>query len=138
MNEFNGIKISGPNLIHDLQKRQEFQNLMETINLQQDEVYDCTLLNVWSYRKATDISDGVQLKFGNMVNGFPFELGGVPFYNSECAYIAGAYAGQDDDSIRIQKLIINERNGMKCKRIYRNLSEFTRFQRKDFYSFNQV
>jgi hypothetical protein len=39
-------------------------------------------------------------------------------------------------SIRIQKMISEENNGQKCKRIYRRLPEYTKFIRKDFYDYN--
>jgi hypothetical protein len=71
-----------------------------------------------------------------MCNGFPFSLGGLNFANSECAYVAGAYASNDPDSIRIQKMISEENNGQICKRLYRLLPEYTKFIRKDFYDYN--
>lgn len=71
-----------------------------------------------------------------MCNGFPFEINGVKFHNSECAYIAGAYAGNDPDSVRIQRLIVSERNGLKAKRVYRKRTELIQHQRKDFYDYN--
>lgn len=114
----------------------EFRDLIETINLRQLENYDCTALNVWSYRKANDVREGVNIRFGNMCNGFPFTIEGNPFFNSECAYIAGAYAGSNPDQINIQRLISEEVNGMKCKRIYCRRIEFTSNIREDFYTYN--
>lgn len=134
--EFNGFKISDIMILSDNQRRIEFEELINSINLLQDEDYDCTRINVWSYRKGGDSRDGVSLKYGNMCNGFPFALGSLNFANSECAYIAGAYASNDPDSIRIQKMISEENNGQKCKRIYRLLPEYTKFIRKDFYDYN--
>ena len=70
--EFNGIKISDVTIMSDNQRRIEFDKLISSICLLQDEDYDCTDLNVWSYRKGGDCWDGVSLKYGNMCNGFPF------------------------------------------------------------------
>jgi len=134
--EFNGIKISDVTIMSENQRRIEFDKLISSICLLQDEDYDCTDLNVWSYRKGGDCRDGVSLKYGNMCNGFSFPLGGLNFANSECAYIAGAYASNDPDSIRIQKMISGENNGQICKRLYRLLPEYTKFIRKDFYDYN--
>jgi len=134
--EFNGINISDITKLSDTDRQIEFDRLINRICLLQDEDYDCTDLNVWSYRKGGDCRNGVSLKYGNMCNGFSFPLGGLNFANSECAYIAGAYANNDPDSIRIQKMISEENNGQKCKRIYRLLHEYTRFIRKDFYDYN--
>jgi len=120
----------------DAERKDMFLNLIEPINLRQEEDYDCSQLNVWSYRKGTDFRDGVNIKFGNMCNGFPFKVAGVPFFNSECAYVAGAYAGDDFDSQIIQRLISAESNGQKCKRIFRGRVEYTVHLRKDFHTYN--
>lgn len=116
--------------------KNEFDRLVTSINLTQEEDYDCTLSNVWSYRKSTDFRDGIILKFGNMCNGFPFEIEGTHFFNSESAYVAGAYANDNQECIHIQNLISNEVNGQKCKRVYRRLPEYTQHMRKDFYTYN--
>ena len=133
---FNGIQISDLTTLGDTEKRNEFNRLINTINLWQDEQYNCSDLIVWSYRKGTDCRDGLSLKFGNMCNGFSFPFAGINFINSECAYIAGAYASNTPDCIRIQNLIASETNGQKCKRIYRLMDEYTRFIRSDFYDYN--
>lgn len=135
MKKFNSVIIS--DVIDDTSREREYNDLITSIDLYKEESYDCTTLNVWSYRSSFDIRDGINIKFGNMCNGFPFEIVlGIMVFNSECAYIAGAYASNDNDSISIQKSIIAERNGMKCKRLYRNKPEFTSKMRKDFYKFN--
>lgn len=108
-----------------------------SINLQRVEQYDCTKENVWSYRKSTDERDGIKIgKLGNMTNGYPFPIGEVMFRKSECAYIAGAYSNDDPDSIRIQHLISQEKNGYLAKRIYRNKPEFTQHIRPDWNDYN--
>ncbi len=136
MNEFNKIKIINIDSLSEIEVKLEFNRLVGSINLTQQENYDCTRLNVWSYRKATDVRDGVNIKFGNMCNGFPFDIACIPFVNSECAYVAGAFAREDPESARIQRLITLETNGQKCKRIYRRLPEFTQYMRDDFYTYN--
>lgn len=136
MKTFNDIVISDISSLSESQKKEEFQNLVRSINLLGDEDYDCSKTNVWSYRKGTDVRDGVNIKFGNMSNGFPFHIDGVRFHNSECAYIAGAYGSNDPDSIRIQGEISKMTNGYFCKRIYRSRTENTRFLRKDWNDYN--
>jgi hypothetical protein len=136
MPEFNNVEISNINELNDFQKKVEYSRIIETINLQLDEAYDCTNLNIWSYRNAGDIRDSINIKFGNMVNGFPFEVGGVKFNHSEGAYIAGLYASNDIDSIRIQNMLCADRNGLWCKKTYRNLPKYNQFGRKDFYDYN--
>lgn len=134
--QFNGVRFSDARTLRDSDRQEEFDSLMGTINLTRSEDYDCSRLNVWSYRKGADVRDGVNIKFGNMCNGFPFQIGDVHFINSECAYIAGAYANRDEECVRIQKLISAENNGQKCKRVYRRIPTFTDLMRKDFYDYN--
>jgi hypothetical protein len=136
MKDFNGIKLSELLKLSKQEQKVEFKKLIETINLRQDEAYDCTRLNVWSYRRAKDVRDGINIKFGNMVKGFPLEVGGVIFNHSEGAYIAGLYASNDQDSIRIQALLSTDRKGLWCKKTYRNKTKYTQFGRKDFYDYN--
>jgi len=136
MPEFSGFKISNIFSLNDVEINNEFNRLVDTINLTQEENYDCTKLNVWSYRKANDVRNGVSIRYGNMCNGFLFDIDGFPFFNSECAYVAGAYAREDPESIRIQRMISSEINGQKCKRVYRRLPEFTQHMRDDFYTYN--
>lgn len=136
MKELNGLMIRHLNDNFSLAGKEEFNNLVNSIDLSLDEKYDCTCLEVWSYRKASDIREGVPLCFGNMCNGFPLEIEGIRFYNSECAYIAGSFAGAHPEQVAIQKLVAEEKNGMRCKRIYRRRPEFTSHIRKDFYNYN--
>jgi DNA invertase Pin-like site-specific DNA recombinase len=124
---------SAPVLLHNLR---DYRNLVSSINLLKQEEYDGTIQNVWAYRKANDIRDGVNIKFGNMCNGFPFLMNGINFHNSECAYISGAYSSNDPDSIRIQRLIIEESRGFMAKKIFRHKPDYIKFIRTDFYSFN--
>ena len=133
---FNGVNLNDISRLSNSERRDEFEKLINSISLLQDEDYDCTKINVWSYRKGTDCRDGVSLKFGNMSNGFPFSFGGVNFANSECTYIAGAYASNTPDCIQIQRMISEENNGQICKRKYRRLPEFTKFIRADFNEYN--
>ncbi len=136
MSEFAQLNIRNILKLNKTEVKNEFTRLVESINLTKKENYDCSSLNVWSYRKAKDVRDGVNIKFGNMCNGFPFEIAGIPFFNPETAYVAGAYAREDPESIRIQHLISKERNGQKCKRVYRHNPEFTHNMRADFYLYN--
>jgi hypothetical protein len=136
MLSFNSIIIQPTSLLSLEARREAFLNLIRTINLRQTEDYDCTSQKIWSYRKGDDVRDGVNVRFGNMINGYPFPIAGIPFINSECGYIVGAYSMNDGNCIRIQKLISKETNGQLAKRIYRHRSDYTRYMRKDFNSYN--
>jgi len=114
----------------------KYNELLRDLSLRSIREYDCTSEDVLAFRRKTDKWKGITISLGNMCNGYPFSLGGLNFHNSECAYIAGAYAGNDPECMRIQNLISAERNGLKCKRIYRNREEFTRYIRKDWNEYN--
>jgi hypothetical protein len=139
MPSFNDIEISNINEINEYDRKSEFRKLVNTIDLNQIEKYDCSNLNVWSYRNKGDIRDGVNITFGNMVKGFPLKVGGVMFNHSEGAYIAGKYSKNDHDCIRIQNMISADRKGLWCKKIFRGKLKYTKFGREDFndfYDFN--
>lgn len=114
----------------------EFNSLIEKIDLYKEDDYDCTTENIWSFHKAEDIREGISLKFGNMCNGFPFEIEGTRFFNSECAYIAGFYADNNSIGSQFQTEISELNNGLTCKRKYRKNKEHAKFGRKDFYDYN--
>ena len=76
--------------------------MLADIKLRQIESYDCTNENVLAFRRKNDIWNGITVNLGNMCNGYPFEIAGVPFHNSECAYISGAYA-RNDELIALKK-----------------------------------
>lgn len=121
--------------IESSSKTLEFQNRINKIDLFKDEDYDCSKLNVWSFRKKEDVKNGINIKFGNMVNGFPFTVAGVRFSNSEMAYIAGAFADDDTESVSIQNMVASTTNGLKGKRIFRN-RPYSEHIREDFYTYN--
>ena len=56
------------------------------------EAYDATVLNCYAFRHGYDVRNGIVLSLGDMVSGYPFEIEGIRFENSECAYIAGAFS----------------------------------------------
>ena len=56
------------------------------------EAYDASTLNCFAFRHGYDVRNGIVLSLGNMVPGYPFEIEGIRFENSECAYIAGAFS----------------------------------------------
>ena len=128
--------ISNVQALSKVEKKDEFQKLIGSIELDHEQTYDCTTLNIWSFSKSGDVREGINIKFGNMCNGFPVDIAGLKFHNSECAYIAGAYSGIDGDSVRVQCEIADMTNGLTCKRKYRGSNQYSRFIRNDFHTFN--
>ena len=56
------------------------------------------------------------LSLGNMVRGFGFDLQGVHFNNSGCAYIAGAFSSGSSQHLAIQRELHLNNNGLQAKR----------------------
>lgn len=72
-------------------------------------------------RKRGDSVNGFDLSLGNMLNGWPLEVGGRTFANLETAYIAGVFSGSGDEAhIRAQEAVRAQRNGFMAKRRFRD------------------
>ena len=94
-------------------------NMREIFNdiiLGQEEAYDATRENCWSFLKSTDIRDGISLKLGNLWKGFPFTMCGIRFDISETAYLCGEFSLNTEECIDVQRMLIVERNGYSAKR----------------------
>ena len=104
------------------------------IVLEKEEELNPKLYDVWTFRKADDIKFGKENPLGNMCQGFPFSVGGVEFYGSEQAYIAGLFSHNTTEHIRIQQALISHTNGYTAKKEIRQNN--TRFARKDWEEFN--
>lgn len=55
------------------------------------------------------------MDFGNMTPGYPFTIGDTAFYNSECAYICGAFSLNTDAHIAFQRQLVACDDGRKAK-----------------------
>lgn len=84
--------------------------------LVREEAYDASSLNCFAFRHGYDVKAGLSLSLGNMVRGFGFDLQGVHFNNSECAYIAGAYSSGTSQHLAIQRELQLNNNGLQAKR----------------------
>lgn len=108
--------------------------LSDSIVLDRIEAYDASKLNCYAFRRGTDTIEGHTLEVGNMMSGFPFEIEGFKFHNSECAYIAGMFSDASDNHVQFQQLLQNEKNGFIAKRTIRRI--FSYAQRADWEEFN--
>ena len=106
---------------------------MEKIILGREENYDATKLNCWDFCKGTDIREGINMKFGNMLTDFPFEVNGISFKCSEMLYLCGQYSDGSEISNQIQKMICECNNGFAAKKFIRN--KYINNVRKDFNEF---
>lgn len=99
-----------------------------------EEAYSATSQVCYAFRRGTDERNGVVLSLGNMVSGYPFELNGVRFHNSECAYIAGAYSDGTAEHLALQKRLVECTNGFVAKKAIRKPHEAEK--RADWETFN--
>lgn len=100
----------------------------------QVEKYDAARLNCYAFCRGTDVKDGIQLSLGNMVGGFPFQLNGLEFQNSECAYISGLFSLNNEKHIELQKQLKDCTNGLMAKRAIRRPNQ--NIARADWEEFN--
>ena len=112
--------------------KKNFEN--QQIVLDRVECYDASSLNCFAFRRGTDVADGYSLALGNMVSGFPFEIEGVMFYNSECAYIAGMFSDGSERHNSVQKELVEEANGFMSKKRIRRQNED--IKRRDWEEYN--
>jgi predicted NAD-dependent protein-ADP-ribosyltransferase YbiA (DUF1768 family)/transcriptional regulator with XRE-family HTH domain len=104
------------------------------IDLYRKEIYDCTKLNIWSFRKATDVRDNIQISLGNMCSGYPFDINGNTFYSSESAYIAGMFSNNTAEHQQIQIELQKEKNGYDAKKKIRR--KYENKKREDWEEYN--
>lgn len=114
-------------------------NLKNNINMikfdfARTEAYDASTLNCYAFRRGTDMRNGIVLSLGNMVSGYPFEIEGVRFANSECAYIAGAFSLDTPVHLNLQRQLAVCTNGFLAKRTIRRPHEHEK--RADWGTFN--
>lgn len=99
------------------------------------EAYDAAVLNCYAFRRGTDVRNGIVLSLGNMVSGYPFEIEGIRFENSECAYIAGAFSYGTDAHLAIQRQLVVCNNGYAAKKSIRK--PYESLKRSDWERFNK-
>lgn len=96
--------------------------------------YDTSKVECWSFNRKDDVRDGINLKLGNMPNGYGVKILGIAFPNSEVPYQLAIF-NNEKDSIKLQEEIVDPQNGwigrglqMKRKYIYgRDYKRFLRY-----------
>lgn len=102
--------------------------------LVREEAYDASSLNCFAFRHGYDVRQGLSLSLGNMVRGYGFDLQGIHFHNSECAYIAGAFSYGTDAHLAIQRQLVVCDNGYAAKKSIRK--PYESLKRSDWERFN--
>ena len=98
------------------------------------EAYNASTLNCYAFRHGYDVKAGLSLSLGNMVRGYGFDLQGIHFHNSECAYIAGAFSEGTDTHLAIQRQLMACDNGYAAKKTIRKSHDNEK--RADWVTFN--
>lgn len=105
--------------------------------LVREEAYDAFSVNCFAFRHGYDVKAGLSLSVGNMVRGFDFDLQGIHFYNSECAYIAGAFSSGTPQHLAIQRQLVGCENGFLAKKSIRKPNESIKHFFEILYTFYQ-
>lgn len=111
------------------------------IDLYKEETYDCERFNVWAFRKAEDFDvnnqgEELQNNLGNMCKGYPFEISGHKFLNSESAYICGLFSTSSPLHIQIQRELQSENSGYSAKKSIRHKYQDEAISKEEWESFN--
>ena len=116
------------------QSKQPFD--ITTIDLFKNEQYDTSKIYTWSFRKSDDEKEEIINDLGNMCQGYPFDVCGERFLNSECAYISGMFSQNTPKAIEIQRELQKSDNGYEAKKAIRRKYEQVGLSRDDWNSFN--
>lgn len=99
-----------------------------------EEAYDASSLNCFAFRHGYDVKANLSLSLGNMVSGYPLEIEGIRFDNSECAYIAGMFSLGIPEHLSLQQRLVACANGFLAKKTIRKPHDHEK--RADWESFN--
>ena len=107
---------------------------MKINDLYRVEAYDASSLLCCAFCRGTDVWRDIELSVGNMVSGYPFDIEGVKFHNSESAYIAAAFSLGTPEHLAIQRELVDCSNGFLAKKGIRRPN--THLMRSDWEEFN--
>lgn len=105
------------------------------IDFHHEETIDASSVETWSFRKAEDERDGMDIDLGNMRITYPFAVNGRIFTNSEALYICGLFSHDTAKHKEIQEKLIAAKSGYDAKKVVRQKYEDS-FARDDWQSFN--
>lgn len=107
----------------------------DTIDFNREEIIDASKVETWSFRKAEDERDGLDIDLGNMCVTYPFVVNGHSFTNSEALYICGLFSHDTAKHIAVQEKLITAKSGYDAKKSIRTKYEET-LGREDWQTFN--
>lgn len=107
----------------------------EDIDFYKSETIDASKVETWSFRKAEDERDGLDIDLGNMCVSYPFSINGHTFTNSEALYICGLFSNDTPKHKQIQEKLLFAKSGYDAKKSVRTKYEDS-FAREDWETFN--
>ena len=105
------------------------------IDFHREETIEASSIETWSFRKAEDERDGMDIDLGNMCITYPFECRGRIFTNSEALYICGLFSHDTAKHREIQEKLIAAKSGYDAKKVVRQKYDDS-FSRDDWQTFN--
>ena len=108
---------------------------ISSIDLFREETIDASRDETWSFRKAEDERDGLDIDLGNMCISYHFTLNGHTFTNSEALYICGLFSNDTPKHREIQEKLIAAKSGYDAKKAVRTKYQDP-YARKDWETFN--
>ena len=102
-------------------------------NLGRVERYDATQVHCISFSKASDIVDGINVRFTNMAKGYPFQFRGFKWHDSEMLYLCGEFSENSPLHQTIQEQMRNQTSGFASKLFVKD--KYKNFIRQDFADF---
>lgn len=97
------------------------------------ERYDATQVHCISFSKASDIVDGINVRFTNMAKGYPFQFRGFTWHDSEMLYLCGEFSENSPLHQTIQEQMRNQTSGFASKLFVKD--KYKNFIRQDFADF---
>ena len=97
------------------------------------ERYDATQVHCISFSKASDIVDGINVRFTNMAKGYPVQFRGFNWHDSEMLYLCGEFSENSPLHQTIQEQMRNQTSGFASKLFVKD--KYKNFIRQDFADF---
>ena len=97
------------------------------------ERYDATQVHCISFSKASDIVDGINVRFTNMAKGYPFQFRGFTWHDSEMLYLCGEFSENSPLHRTIQEQMRSQTSGFASKLFVKD--KYKNFIRQDFADF---
>lgn len=108
---------------------------ISSIDFSREESIDASIEETWSFRRAEDERDGLDIDLGNMCISYHFTLNGHTFTNSEALYICGQFSNNTAKHKEIQEKLIAAKSGYDAKKAVRTKYQ-DQYARKDWETFN--